>query len=376
MEHKYDFYANFQIRSKEDVDNIVSGYGRYSEITDVLSRILLLNTALGLDLKFSDRRGRPNRIEPKDYAKVGEGDYSSGLKAIIHSSGALNAAIECSISLLTSIGINIGPDISTLPYGSWIIEFPLTLATPYISKDDVPLYIIDNPLRKDKVFGVPFTSAQSWKGNLKWTMMKIYLDPVTDPDEFAETRFRHFLLFGAEKGTEDTPKGWAKYLDSLCPDAAQIFQDMVNERVGESVHVQGMLHFYPTFWDRVDMIVINPHDRRTKTGKKPIYFEVVPEGSKGFFRLLYVPYYWINKSKSEILGESLRDLSEVVQGLENMMLRCGFSAKKSSGYGIIEDSWDKGSSRLEVVGLGQTKFGNFEEMLTEVSKLMEGISNE
>lgn len=367
MNHKYDFYANFQIKTKEDVDDLIRGSGKYAEISDAHSRIMLLNTAFGVNANFPDRKGRPNKILPDVYAKVGEGEYAAGLKALIHSNGNFNDYIACKLSELGPLGIEPTIDLSNLPKGSWSIEFSITLAKPFISKDDVPLYIIENPVRKDKVFGVPFTSAMAWKGNLRWAMMKTHLEPmVNDPNKFAEMRFQHTLLFGTEKGMEDEPTGWSNYLDGLCPQGKGTFREKIKETFGKEdiPNLAGMLHFYPTFWDRIDMEVINPHDRRTKTGKNPIYFEVVPKGAKGSFRLVYVPLYHLGLQSDEKLKKAvMRDLLDVVAGLREMMLTYGFSAKKSSGYGVIENWWDRSTSKLVIKDfVRKEKFGNFVEL--------------
>jgi CRISPR-associated protein Cmr2 len=374
----YDFYSYFRIQSKEDVDQLTSGSGKYRELTDVLSRIMLLNTAYGIKEKFPDRRDRPNKIDPNAYAKVGEGDYPSGLKALIHSNGNYNDQLRCKLSELSLLGLNLPIEISALPEGSWVIEFPITLKKPFISKDDMLLYIIENPVRKDKVFGVPFTSSMAWKGNLRWTMMKSHLEPaVYDPSKFAEIRYQHTLLFGTEKGLEEIPKGWTKYLDDLCPDAKDDYRNKLKKRFGkdEASSLTGMLYFYPTFWDRIDLEVINPHDRKTKTGKNPIYYEVVPEGAKGFFRLVYLPFYYLGEPLPELKNKVLKDLKDVIKGLEEMMLKYGFSAKKSSGYGVIENNWDKTESRLIIKEISDAhKFGNFDELKQVVDKIERGTN--
>ncbi|MDI6895769.1 RAMP superfamily CRISPR-associated protein [Methanocella conradii] len=385
MSHIYDFYVKFIIESeaegKKDVDNLTRGTGKYSEITDVYSRMLLLNNAFGVEGKFPDKEGRL-KIDPDVYAKVGEKDYASGLKALIHSNGNFNDYIACKLSEVHLLGIDSSIDISALPKGSWLIEFPITLAKPYISRDDEPFYIIENPVRKDKVFKVPLISAMSWKGNLRWAMMKTHLEPmVNDPDKFAEIRFQHTLLFGTEKGLEEEPKGWTSYLDSLCSRAKEEYRNKLKEKFGKEdiPNLAGMLNFYPTFWDRIDMEVINPHDRKTKTGTNPIYFEVVPEGAKGFFRLVYVPFYYLGKSLSDIELERkvLQDLWDLVEGLRKMMLTYGFSAKKSTGYGVIEEEWDRGASKLMVKDLiGFEKFNSFRELQRKVEKLKGEHTNE
>lgn len=376
MKLKHDFYANFQVETKEDVDTLTTGSGKYAEISDVHSRIMLLNTVFGVNDKFPDRKGRL-QTDPDVYAKVGGGDCASGLKALIHSNGNFNEHIECKLSELCLLNINSSIEISALPKGSWVIEFPITLAKPFISKDDVPLYIIENPVRKDKVFGVPFTSAMAWKGNLRWAMMKTHLEPkLNDTDNFAEIRLRHTLLFGTEKGLEEEPKGWASYLDGLCSKAKEAYRNKLKEEFGKEdvPNLGGMLYFYSTLWDRIDMDVINPHDRKTKTGKNPIYFEVVPAGAKGFFRLVYAPFYHLGLQSDEKLKEEIvKDLREVIAGLKEMMLTYGFSAKKSSGYGVIKDRWDSESSKLVIKEItGAVKFSDFGELTAKVRNLMEG----
>ena len=379
----YDFYASFQIerenlaKSKREIKELTVGSGKYSEIKDILSRIMLLTTAYAVKGKLPDKKDRPNKINPDVFATVGEGDYyPMGLKAIIHSNKNYEDYLQRKLSELDNLWINSSVDLLYLPEGSWILEFPITLAKPFISKDDTPFYIVENPIRKDKVFGVPFTSAMAWKGNLRWTTMKIFLEPnVDDPDKFAQIRFRHTLLFGTEKGWGEI-KGWTKYLDNLCPDAKEQYRELLKEKFNrenaKDVHIRGMLHFYPTFWNKIDMIVINPHNRKTKTGKNPIYFEIVPAGAKGFFRLVYVPFHWLSLPEKEFKWRVIEDLESVTKGIKEMMLTYGFSAKKSAGFGLIGDKWDKNESRLEVKGFYDSrKFGNFEELEKAVEN-MEG----
>ena len=319
----YEFYASFQIerenlaKSKEEIDELTIGSGKYSEITDVLSRIMLLTTAYAIRGKLPDKRGRFDKIDPDVYAKVGEGEYPMGLKAIIHSNGNYNDYLQCKLSELCLLEINSPIDLSFLPKASWVLEFPITLAKPFMSKDDIPLYIIENPVRKDRVFGVPFTSAMAWKGNLRWTMMKVFLESTANnPDKFAQIRFRHTLSFGTEKGWGEA-KSWTNYLDNLCPAAKEQYRDLLKGKFNrEDVKdVHGMLHFYPTFWDKIDMIVINPHDRKTRTGRNPIYFEVVPAGAKGIFRLAYIPFYWLGLPEEEVKEKVIEDLKDVIVGV-------------------------------------------------------------
>ena len=267
-------------------------------------------------------------------------------------------------------------DFQSLPVGSWFLQFTFTLAKPWMSKDDDPFYVSEsvNPVRKDKVFKVPFMAASGWKGLLRWTAMRVRLYKLKDkPGEFAEERFRQTLLFGNEKGEEPgVTKDFAAYLDRLGgKEAKQTYEQKVRAYFQVSEEEEGMPHhagrlmFYPTFFDLIDVEVINPHSRETKAGTHPIYLECVPAGAKGTFSLLYVPFDLIGrKSEDEIRAEARGDLKRVAEATSAMMLIYGFSAKRTSGYGMTED---------EIEGIIKTKVG--ECRLTHLSRLAEEVAN-
>jgi CRISPR-associated protein Cmr2 len=100
--------------------------------------------------------------------------------------------------------------------------------------------------------------------------------------------------------------------------------------------------FYPTFFNLIDVEVINPHSRKTRAGTHPIYLECVPVGAKGTFSLLYVPFDLIGKDENEIQNQALADLQLVAEGLKEMFLTYGFSAKRTSGYGVAEETVTSG----------------------------------
>lgn len=67
--------------------------------------------------------------------------------------------------------LHLEPDYTRafLPEPDWFaIDVSFRLTSPWYSKDDRPLHVLVNPVRKDRVFGVPFMSAASWKGLLRW----------------------------------------------------------------------------------------------------------------------------------------------------------------------------------------------------------------
>ena len=208
-----------------------------------------------------------------------------------------NALIELEQKIIPKINAAY---ISILPKYSFAIQFKFKLAKPYISKDDREFYILDNPVKKEWVFKIPMISPSTWKGNLRWTIRKI-------------------------KGLTDKP---------FVSNDEQIIRLFGNEKEETEKFNQGYLVFYPTFFFDIDVEVINPHDRRTKAGKRPIFIETVPKNTEGTFTLVYVSLENDLNKASDFAKE---DLEIVIDGINEMMFKYGFSAKKSSGYGIIKD---------------------------------------
>jgi CRISPR-associated protein Cmr2 len=197
------------------------------------------------------------------------------------------------------------PDFSRLPAADWIgIEVAFTLETPWYSKDDRPFHVLDNPVRKDRVFGVPFMAAASWKGLLRWACRMRELD---------NEHIRH--LFGNEKGE------------------AGEFQ-------------RGALAFYPTWFDRLGFEVINPHSRKTRAGTQPIYYEVVPVAAKGTLKLLYAPLP--GREDKSLRAAAVNGL---INAADDLLRVYGISAKRTVGWGTAKpDKWTayrKGKAPVE-----------------------------
>jgi len=201
------------------------------------------------------------------------------------------------------------PDMSILPFGSWFLQFDFKLAKPYISHDDTPSYIIDNPVSTDRVFGMPMIRPSSWKGNLRSAVRQSKNWPDAQPEMVR--------LFGNPKGAGDDFRA-------------------------------GRLECYPTFFYRVGLEIINPHDRTRKVGKNPILFECVPAGATGTFSLLYVPFDLIGKDETETCRQAAADLLLVVEGLQAMFLTYGFSAKRTSGYGVAKETVNDGFFQIRI----------------------------
>jgi hypothetical protein len=101
-----------------------------------------------------------------------------------------------------------------------------------------------------------------------------------------------------------------------------------NEREEQEDFQAGTLVFYPTWFDKVGFEVINPHDRSTRAGRQPIYYEVVPAEAQGKLRLLYAP----------LPGESARVqpsdfLDKLLDSIKELLETYGISAKRTAGWG-------------------------------------------
>lgn len=277
----YDLHAGCRIADQQAIDHLTNGQNQFQG-TAVDTRVRLLAQAAVMD--------------DKSYAQAGERNRPAGLKHLLHTRRDYNQLIAHRLRDMDVLGLR-SPDInlSQLPIGSWFLRVGLTLAKPYVSRDDEAFYIIDNPVKKEKVFRVPYVAASSWKGNLREAMRLLQ----GWQDNTAEMR----ALMGNERETD------------------------------EDLHA-GRLHFFPTYFDRIDLEVINPHNRRTGAGTLPIYLEVVPIGSSGTFSMLYIPFDQLSET-DEIRCQSAKALFEPLsQSIAFLLLDLGVAAKKSSGFGI------------------------------------------
>jgi len=316
-------------------------------------QILAVTLASNRKAKWKDYRGKVRQSNVKDYARTGALQYNekSGL-LFWYTEGNYHDFLQGSLKeMLTVLGLNNPhetvspslPNLSIFPKGSWAIQVNFTLKKPYISKDDVDFYIIDNPVKKEWVFKVPYVSPSQWKGALRAAMTmelanwwlgleKADRKKHKNQKEFVKRRLQLARLFGNEKGVLVDDKRFEAYLDTVAGSKHlnRWYRRSLRFLCSRTGFIQGSLHFYPTFFDRIGLEVINPHDRKTGAGKQPIYFECVPAGTPGIFTLLYVPPANIDEDTAKA------DLKAVAKGVQVMLTQYGFGAKTSSGYGVAE----------------------------------------
>ena len=228
--------------------------------------------------------------------------------------GEREEARRCYINGAAPDALRLPPDLrldanlgAPLRKGWLTIEIGFKLRSPWYSKDDRPFHVLDNPVRKDRVFGVPFMSAASWKGLLRWSCrMQAGLG-------------QHLEQHGGKM------TGWS--------DPAWVVHLFGNEKGDGEDFQRGALVLYPTWFDKVGFEVINPHSRERRAGTQPITFEVVPPDTDGVLRLLYAP---LPGNGDPGTDERIDALQALLDAAEQLLTVYGFSAKRTAGWGIAQ----------------------------------------
>ncbi len=274
-------------------------------------------------------------------------------------------------------------DLTSLPSYSFTVQFRFQLRRPYLSKDDMVFYAIDNPVRKEKVLGLPMVAPTQWKGALRSAMTYQLADWWLGLDEAAQTKranYRRFItervglvkLFGNEKEVLVDDRSSDAYLDQVGgKQLADLYRRYLRRFMTSTGFRAGRLCFFPTFFTQIGLEVINPHERETRAGTKPIYFESVPDGAEGGFTLLYVPFDCVGE-KEEMRRQVAADLKGLGEGLRAMLTQYGVGAKTSSGFGVAQDGLvEPGLLKMNIINAQTNNFNS----LTEMSKHMEHLAD-
>ncbi len=317
---------------------------------------------ISLFVRFYENSNRDN----KNLLKVGYNEYILDLKKdavyTMNEDWALKEGENYKSKVFETIA-EPKYDPETLPYSS-LLHIKFTLTKPFLSKEDEEFYLHENPVTKEKIFKVPYIKASSWKGNLRWAASKQFLEDLDDDEKsvnWKERRMRLLKLFGDEKENvshwlnRSIGKKVGKKADELGKEFDSYSRDSLPRR--------GRLRTYPTFFNSMDLDVINPHDRKTKTGTVPITLETVPEEKdgekmKGEFYLLYFPFDILRDKEKKIKEEKNEDILIIVNAVFDMLTKYGFGAKTSSGYGVAE---------IENINVNGNDYGkDFCKMLEEI----------
>ena len=263
--------------------------------------------------------------------------------------------------------------IEKLPKHSFAIWFKFKLEAPYFSKDDDEFYIIQNPILKETNFKVPMIRGSAWKGALAHAFRDLinksslkdrkkktksflrifgagsesikviekYVLGKESSLEKAKEKLIEFLLF--ELGLEIDGKLLNKINNCSKDDLLNVIKDGLSKKLEDNqknlplefqTH-KGRAIFYPTYFDKLSLEIINPHDRRKRAGKNPIHYEVVPAGTEGIFQLIYIPFDGITKDDETLKEEVKEDLNNLCSAIKKLSSK-GIGAKTKLGWGRFE----------------------------------------
>ena len=295
----YDLYAAYPCRTEDDVRRIVGDHRQapYSELKDVYTRIQLLAPAVV--------------EECKEYAKSGHPRHGGGYQSLVFNGRGANAytqgLIRPALTRMERMGLYPPEmDLDALPYLSFFLQIHFTMATPCCVGGTETFYVHESPQMKDPVFKVPMLAGSGWKGIFR-SVARVLVEGREDVSVYRR-------LFGSER----------------------------EETAETGVSALARLRFYPTFFDRIGLDLINPHSRRTKAGTVPIPEEIVLPGARGVLSLLYVPWdLFVGTGFSKARTEAAEDLSFVCDVVNEVLHMYGFSAKASRGFGLARPKYTK-----------------------------------
>ncbi len=254
-----------------------------SRIDDPAARLEILAQAMASPQK---ERARAGHLRGK----------AGGLWKWISSGASRRFLEDRKRSYLDPLGLTPDlPDVSIFPAGAWGMRLPFKLASPYVSRDDAVWHILENPVKKEWVFKVPYVAPSQWKGALRAAIRRT--------------------------------NGW----DDDNPALRRLFGESADDQ-GKA----GRLRFFPTFFTDIGLEVINPHSREKGAGQNPILLECVPAGAVGEFVLLNAPFDLMGENEDETRLHTVDDLKLTAEGVAAMLAMYGFGAKTSSGFGAAD----------------------------------------
>ena len=326
MEREY--YAFRQAQLSDSLGELEQAAAELGQAKEIQNREARRQAVRKAEAKMKQAAGKAVKIEPHLaylWYEANASELDNFIRDVWQKSLAANVIPEIFRAMPYST------TIAQMPPFSFLVQVPFKLYKPYLSKDERDFYLLDNPLRREKVFQTPMVAATGWKGALRAALWQL---------GYKEDNRVILRLFGNPRGSEE----------------------------GQA----GRLHFYPTFFDKISLEVINPHNRETGIGERgPILMECVPQGTAGDLVLLYVSFGPIEQSEAERRAEVAQDLEVLAEGIQALLITYGFGAKTSSGFGTVEDRLaGKGTLalRTELLGLAAS-IGDASELERSVPDL-------
>jgi CRISPR-associated protein Cmr2 len=279
--------------------------------------------------------------------------------------------------------LNNLPDVNNLLPYSFIIQAEIKLKSSYFSRDDDEFYLIQNPCLKEKVFKVPMIRGSGWKGALAkagkelinknfnnfesfvrifGTGSQEYREVIEslEKDENISDKLVKYVLFelGKKLKKSDIEKIKSKPEEYLKKLSLKFTKEKIKEIPFLQVH-KGRAIFYPTYFDRLSLEIINPHSRKTRAGTNPIHYEVVPKDTEGTLQIVYIPYDAILREKGEIKNEVEADIEFLIRCIEKVSEN-GIGAKLKLGWGKFEFKKRSYCLSQEINGLSLNNWENCE----------------
>lgn len=242
-----------------------------------------------------------------------------------------------------------------LPY-SFILQARIKLKSSYFSRDDDEFYLIQNPCLKEKVFKVPMVRGSGWKGALAKAAKEFINEDLknfesfvrifgTGSQEYREViesiekdkniieKLVKYALFelGLKLTKDDIQKINSNPKDYLKNLSSKLQKEEITNTPFLQVH-KGRAVFYPTYFNKLSLEIINPHSRKTRAGTNPIHYEVVPEDTEGTLQIVYIPYDAVLREKDEIENEVKADIEFLTKCIEKVSEN-GIGAKAKLGWG-------------------------------------------
>lgn len=271
----------------------------------------------------------------------------------------------------------------SIPY-TLAIFTNIILKQPYFSRDDEEYYyFIDNPILKDKATKTPMARGSGIKGKLEVCAAEVIYESINkDKNNLISELIKYLRIFGSGNDEIKTLNELLKKLfnekkiDNLADEikekiatqfisfillnfggkvakktvdnilSSNSYENIINEIIDwiyqnskdkkEFKIQKGRLTFYPMYFNKINIEVINRHSREKRVGQAPIYFEVVPKGEDANLILVYTPFDIIfSKNKEEMRKEAEEDLDFIIKCLEKLQEE-GIGAKRKYGWGQFE----------------------------------------
>ncbi|NLV77631.1 MAG: CRISPR-associated protein [Tissierellia bacterium] len=324
--------------------------------------IILENKVKKEDYYFKSKIYKRKGKKPSDFIndyKYNKYIESEDIKQIQKISGIFNTPED------------IDEYVKNLLPGSFGIWCEFELESPYFSKDDDNLYIIQNPIIKEMISKIPMVKGSSWKGFLSSVALNKLRENVESKDipSIISCYLSFVRIFGTGSETfrelereikkaigEAERKNSTKLTETLFQycvfdlgininikkDGTSINKQLIDEIIKKqneqkvknifSVN-KGRAIFYPTYFNKINYEVINPHDREKRVGINPIFYEVVPKGAIGIFQLIYIPHNGILLEENVLKSEMESDKEFIEKILKEALENVGIGAKTKLGWG-------------------------------------------